>query len=622
MSFDELGALPLAHHARPDRHEATKYNGADQKTHVSISKHLNLTLSRAKYDRLGWARERHVSVAIGELFANCMDQVAETNGVDGPSLSGVALTSGVRGHGHMEEHVTCIHNGKVILAEVVDVRNPLPLGPEQSLYFANEEPLAPNNTPRHAVMHFINYGAVIEDASKVLAIGDSTKHGKTNQIGMHGEGLKTAILRLLSVGIGVDIYCCMMLPGRLTPTVQRWHFFLSTRIGQDKGCLAVRTSWASPAEFGVRFTVSLTYNKTPYTMPYDGRVCAPYADGLGFDAKTYLVPAQCIRDRRPNDANDAGSFVPGVRGRLWAWHFFIKEDDRLCYAYDVFEPVGRDRDNVAWQPLGRAVARIWCTILADPTATDLHRLYWAAVRTPEGVEQTRYLEWCILSCLDDTACSVVANLFRETYPSHRYYPVAGGTAQEQAARRALPGFEIVVVSNALAEVLRSAYPTLPTFRDAQASALRAAPNVNGGTISRLTHMFPHAVFKAPASLDECRVTYVRDQEQNKLFINWTALLDAHATEERAIHVLVCTVLPEDDSTWSVTPLLFNPPPVVLIQDDDDDKEDDEGELTVQIVGGGGAPPSRKRAVPDAPLIPTVQGYKAVRCEWALIPNEK
>lgn len=459
------------------------------------------------------------------------------------------------------------------------------------LYFEHETLLDKSKQrPKFGKLHFINYGTVVESANRVLSIGNSSKSRKSNQVGTHGEGLKTAILRLLHCGVGVEIYCASMMEGEPGPVLYRWRFFISERI-DDRGNLIVKTTFPKPREWTkkardeIRFHIELTYNRDTFD-PFDpdgGRI-PEKPDALGLDIWNYLVPVDYIRNRI--DRDDYGSLVPNSPGRVWSWHFYICDmPKRLLFGYDLFVKVGRDRDHVSENDLKNGIARVWNKIFETDTADSiaLQKRYFDIIY-PEKKDNIYWFEHEIMNRLNNKANKILGQMFMEKNP-FPVYPICAEL--KKLWKRSLPGMQFIEVSSKLWSVLcasdGSLYSSeLNQIRRTQCISLMDAPT-QFDLPPRFAALFPNVVFKdAPDSY----ISYTMLQgDDSKVLVNWRALLRVTKNEDEILNFLICKLLPSAlGASFNVVPLLTPPPPpplppppniVPLIRNNDEEEEEEE-----------------------------------------------
>jgi hypothetical protein len=419
------------------------------------SGHSNLNLNRAQYKP--YPESSNLSIGHREFLQNWVDQLGVCNGTKkDPSFENIRFVQGERkgAKGRSIEDVIIAHNGNVRLGEIIHIRKPSNNPP---LYFDHQKKVAPDMMrPEVSVIHIINYGTVVDSANQVLSIGNSGKQGKQNQVGMHGEGLKTAILRFLHCGVGVDIYCCANVDGQDDPVLYCWRFYISDHI-DSKGNLFVKTGLNEPKSrtLGdmVRFQITLTYHRESFDPFNPERSVIPKPDALGFEMSNYLVPLQYIRNKRPG-GQDFGTLVKEHPGRIWSWHFYVADyPDEVFFGYDLFVRLGRDRNHVNTSDLKTNIARIWNGIFAEQTdeAIALQKQYFALLY-PEG--ENHFIEPRIVRRLSDQAKGVIARLFMEKHPAPAY-PIYNAIRKQW--KKKLPGFDFITVSEELWGVLCGAH---------------------------------------------------------------------------------------------------------------------------------------------------------------------
>ena len=352
-----------------------------------------------------------------ELLSNLLDQIARSNGSDEkPSFDGIYIVTGKRRNGHDTEEVIAFHNGKNKLAEIIHIRDPH-IEKDKNQYFASK-------TREHDVpfgtLSFINYGVTIKKTNQVLAFGNSDKRNKSNQTGLHGEGLKYAISACLNHGCGVEIFCCVLKDDR--PEYQRWRFYLQQGGFTDENVQFVPT-YPNPRRIirgkksqfndSNHFMVRITYNKIDY-YDHDGHAIAGHPNGLGFDLDTFLVPREFIRSIR--DENDVGALIelPEKRGSVYIWHFHVcnYKKNLLRWGYDLFMSITRGRDVVDHQKLLESIAVIWSSILENRE----HQEFFDEILMAPPND---YYEQRILKKLSDKAKETLVNMFKRKHP----YPV-------------------------------------------------------------------------------------------------------------------------------------------------------------------------------------------------------
>lgn len=506
----------------------------------------NLNVNRNQF--YGKNESHHFLVANREFFQNLFDQAGVLNGTHlRPDFNNLHFVRGERKNKGKTEDVIILHNGKVRLAEIIHITSPNASTP---LYFASERRMEDHEQrPSISTLTFINYGTVVSSASQVLSIGDSSKRNMTNQVGMHGEGLKTAILRMLHCGVGVEIYCCAPNDEGVN-VVYFWRFFISRRV-DEMGNLGVVTTfrtpstWTTNARDHVRFQVKLTFNRTNYHA-YEGTVIKAKPNMLNFDIARYLVDKKYVRARQNDD--DFGSLVLESPGRVWSWHFYVFDRPHdVKFGYDLFVKIGRDRNYVADGDLRRGVAYIWNRIFADASAVDLHFRFFALL-CPH--EEHQWIEWQILPMLNTQSCEVIARMFLKQFPPPMY-PVRRSIKKD--SKRALPGMTFIAVSNELHGVLCEKHGVYQSDINklvaAESALLEKAPLMDN-VPPAIASLFVDVVFKASV---QCNITYV--VRNGKVLVNYPAV-KRNKTDDQVIHTLVTSILPEALGTaFNVVPLL-------------------------------------------------------------------
>ncbi len=167
--------------------------------------------------------------ALRELTQNFFDGCTEQYGcnfleLDHPTIDGMQLTVGdsvYRG----EERSGCImHANGTTFGEILLVENHRTA---KRMPFATDRTVASSPFFNYGSLTFTNYGVSLASKDLLLCYGVSSKRGRANQVGEHGEGFCRAVTRLLKNDIGVSVHCMISSEGEYNS--ENWTFFLDDR---------------------------------------------------------------------------------------------------------------------------------------------------------------------------------------------------------------------------------------------------------------------------------------------------------------------------------------------------------------------------------------------------------
>lgn len=593
---------------------------------------LSLGLNVAQCRNMPVGTDEHLRVACRETFQNLWDQSGIRNGGKQPSLNNLHFVRGFRNKG--KEEVICLHNGVVRLAEIIHIVEPKK-GP---IFFADVKSLQGDERPPVSTLSFVNYGTVLSSVTQVLSIGDSGKSNKINQVGMHGEGLKTAILRFLHCGIGVTIQCCVLGVASV-PVTQRWRFYISSD-SKNKNVLCTNITKAAMKELVekakdiARFELILTYTRKSYLSPLRPDPIRPPPLWLNFSIDSYLIDRQYVRNQI--GPSDIGSYVAtGERGTIWCSHFYIMRDaNRIRYAYDLFVSVGRDRDYINWNTLEAAMTSIWNVIFASPVITvEAQKRFFEDIIL-SNADLTRVSEFHIVPKLNAKSRAVLRAMFLEARPCI--------VKQEDLPRAEefLHGIEFHVVHVAIHKALE--LPSLDAILKQHHSNLVQEPEAPPELIPQpIRDLFGKYIQWRNAP--KCAlISSFSAEDTSRVDLNWPVFFNKYGAngEDYMIHVLACEHLPNlCASTWNIAPLLRrNLPPAPVPAAVADAQEANEDELTdgpaepTVAVSPFKAPEPRGQKRPVAQMAPAPSpfptsaeyngiAYKIVKVAYALIPKD-
>lgn len=421
--------FPVHQHEKPAcrvaityEHPASVDSKGATKTTKTLKKHA-IGLHIAQYLRPGAGSLRgQEGIAFRELVQNLFDEMARANGA---SYDGITMVEGDRKHGIAMERVICFHNGKVRLAEIVINNETTKTMGSNHYGYQQSVPGLPTGAGEYGTVTFINYGTVISNVAQVLSIGNSSKIGVANQVGIHGEGLKTAILRFIRCGAGVDIYCCVN-EWSHTPVAQKWKFFVSTDVGETNGILCLHKDSPAPQQWietvppveaeKVRFQVSVYFPKRDYVGAYTGETITAKMPHYGFAVSDYVLDTSLIRNRCA--ADDAGFLVPDKNGSVWVYNFHVFSDKEwILFGYNLFTLIGRERNMLDRNMLTRAVGTIWNAILLDPKETVLHNKLCDVLFNARDVSATKWIEFQALEIIPSTSRNAIIQIYRARNPT-------------------------------------------------------------------------------------------------------------------------------------------------------------------------------------------------------------
>lgn len=612
LNFDQVQKLSAFRNPDPSRHTVSSYTEAVEGVGKSNSKYCTgLHINQYLRD----LSTKHESVAFRELLQNLLDELTRANGTEKKaSYKGIEVVEGKRKNGGHFEDAICFHNGNARLAEIVMVDETTEqMGSSYYGYQTGFEGL-PVKAGEYGAIYFINYGTVIGNMSQVLSIGNSGKHDIANQVGRHGEGLKTAILRLLSCGAGVEIYCCVD-EWTSPPVAQRYRFFINTAVGSEQhGTLCIARSsvgpvkWMNKGDDEMRFQVKVYYNKRPYRAVFSNKEMLPKPIHFGFKMSDYLLSHSLIRNRL--DDQDKGFVILNSAGRLYVWNFHVFDDPNwLAFSYNLFAVIGRDRNNLDRETLGSYVMGVWNAIFSDPKEEVLQRLFFDQIFC--GVE-TKWLEYQFLGKLGSNAQEVLTKFYRDDNP---LVEVPLLVDKVSGVAGVLPTTAYQIVSKEVLKILTGShenrYVSLEDYCKEQSTKI-IADRVATDVPSVITSLMPTAViFKTGIGYHSRFVT-----QGEKVHVNW-AKLSALGKTDDILNTLICSWLPLAlGKDFDVTPMLRQtplrvpvtvvsavtppPPPVVVIGKDDTEQA-----------------PLRKRISPEPPT-PSA----AVECPYPPIEGKK
>jgi hypothetical protein len=475
---------------------------------------------------------------------------------NGGTYNGIEVVEGVRRQKTHFEDVICFHNRERRLAEIIVVDKMTKQ--KEHFYYGHQKPAGelPCEAGEYGTLMFVNYGTVIPKMGQLLTLGYSTKHGVPNQVGMYGEGLKTAILRLLRCGAGVEIYCCTN-EWTVRPVTQKLRFFVST----DKtktifGTLGdSRTSiepdeWSAGSGDKVRFQVQVFYPKKSYeSAVYTAETVEAKPKNFGFKIGDYMLSSALIRNR--TGPNDRGFVVQQQQqGRVYACNFHVFDDANwIAFSYNLFTTVGRDRNTVNQNVLRQSIMEIWNAVFQNPRETALQHQFYERMRTAlESGNDNRWLEFQCLDDLGEKAREVITGVFISKNPSVQavflekdmftaesllemtasntfiktVHPLLYGILTSQHGQRYLK-FEDWVKG----EQTKLRNDTLVTEEDAVPTSIT----------SLMTGQ--NAVFKSGKT---SRAKWAIE-EGNRVLINWSILSNSSPTTDIMLNKLICKWLP-------------------------------------------------------------------------------
>lgn len=482
----------------------------------------------------GYASAMSVKDALRELAQNLIDQAAKSNGAEGaPSFNGINITHGTRRDGVEEAFV--IHNDRFKLAEVIHDNMPTTNPPQ---YFASEKKRE-DKVP-YGTLSFINYGPTVLSPSALITIGNTDKKGASNQVGHHGEGLKRAICRLLTIGCGVEIFVPII---DKRPILNGWRFFIMLG-GHADGNVCYKTSLPNPRRVHPiavcpfidtnHIEIRITYPKEGY-INYLGKAVDGLPHGLGFDMFDHLAPRKYFRS--VEDANDMGTilFESKLRNQFFVYHFFVFAPDptdkskmQARWGYDFFCPITRDRNQLSLDQICSSAASVWSKYLAEHDIHDLfvNEFYDNIVFAKRGY---KVYESLILNHLSKAACLKLVTLFQYRHPDT--YPVL-----EENKWRADNNLKqaVFVVPNDSAEIFfgPEAFETFAAYRKRLAVELGSEKTPLAENVPReIQNMFPKVMFK----LCPNNKLYFANNK-SVFFVNWALFMDT--TVEKAASTML------------------------------------------------------------------------------------
>lgn len=402
-----VDALPPHLPANPALQIVHKHEGTLEGNRKELSLNLDMNASTGDAHR-----------ALADITQNLIDQMVSANG---QHYNGVRLIVGTRKHGGRIEQATVFHNGTHRLAEIINVTEPLG---NQLQHFASHE--KSREFVPYGVLSFVNYGAVIKSSYDILTIGRSSKRLLPNQIGHFGEGLKLAIAFLLHNGCGVEIECVICT--EIRATTHRWRFYIRADQG-EKGVIFFKQTLVVPQKIHNKnddehhFELRITYPRGQYTAFNQANIQAFIAGGQ-YNIFDYLVqPIEHLRARNGND--DFGTLIidPIHRGKLYAWHFFVKQckPAEMLWSYDLFAQVPRTRDDFNWQQLAPIIARIWNRVIAE--SEPMCALFYNELIYKDQSVVNSFIERWAIPYLNRLACSRLCKVFRDGYKNEGVHAV-------------------------------------------------------------------------------------------------------------------------------------------------------------------------------------------------------
>lgn len=627
LTFDEVQRFPVAVHPDPKCHNVDKYTAApghtsheEHSTGLHIAQFLNSP-----------AATRHEFLAFRELLQNMFDELIRANG---GTYNGIEVVEGVR----RQKEVICFYNPgrQVRLAEIII--NDKTTTKKEHFYYGHQKPAGelPCEAGEYGTLTFVNYGTVIPKMGQLLTMGYSTKHGVANQVGMYGEGLKTAVLRLLRCGAGVEIYCCTD-EWTVRPVTQRLRFFVST----DKtktvfGTLGDARTSIEPYELTegskdkVRFQVQVIYPKKSYeSAVYTAETVEAKPKNFGFKIRDYMLNSELIRNR--TGPNDHGFVVQQQKqqqqqGRIYACNFHVFDDANwIAFSYNLFTTVGRDRNTVNQNVLRQSIMEIWNAIFQNPRETALQHRFFEKMRA--ALESGNDNHWLEFQCLDDLgekAREVITGIFRSKNPS----------VQAVLLERDIFTAELLLEMSASNTFIKTLHPILYDILTSQHGqrflkfedwVKNEQTKLRNDTLVAEEDTVPtsikslmtgqNAVFKSGKTSRAKWAT----EEGNRVLINWSILSTSSPTTDIMLNKLICKWLPAAlGPHFDIVPLikrtvlrvsLKNATTTTTTNNKDDDTEPGPASVT------------RKRSAEEAAVCPypPIEGTKWQH-GWFLLPQ--
>jgi hypothetical protein len=227
---------------------------------------------------------------------------------------------------------------------------------------------------------FVNYAPGVHDLAQVIQFGSSSKRNKVNQVGLHGEGLKRAMLWFLTHGYTNETYFSVYSEETRRLRLVKLSFKMKHNVVLNKDDMCVTIRNIEPHTTAIK---GYPFRKTKQEFLPDA-FCVTLFNERGnipiFNVNDYIVNDwTLLRGRKiieqvdpltyekvlVPDTSDMGYVVPNERGKIYVSNFYVMTMNNACFGYNIFiKRITRDRDLLDQGEVIRCVARIWTQLMS------------------------------------------------------------------------------------------------------------------------------------------------------------------------------------------------------------------------------------------------------------------